>query len=193
MAVQPRSGLASRALFRIRVALRGEDLAAISALEALRDELGAQDLAGLSREIVWEVETAEIAAGGMTDAARAALRDGLQRAARESLLFANPVKERWVLEEGRLRLPAAAPGRRIVGLLVRDIPDRAGPACARALDADWGLRGLALRRETLWALDLPDEGGDAAAARARLLGVSTRRDSGLLVNPHYQEWEILLD
>ncbi len=181
------AGEAMRALLRLRVALRGEDLAAISALEALRDELGAADLAALSRETVWEIEIA----GDAPVMARALER--LQSAARESLLFANPVKERWTLEEGPLRLGRAGVGRCLVGLLVRDRPDRAGPACARALATDWEIAGAAVRRDTLWILDLPDTGRDAAAARARALGVTTARRSGLLVNPHYQDWEIVLE
>jgi hypothetical protein len=84
-------------------------------------------------------------------------------------------------------------GRRLIGLLVTDRPDRAGPACARALGADWGVAHAAVRRATLWVLDLPDAGYDAAAARARALGVTTARRSGLLANPHYQDWEIVLD
>ncbi len=178
-------GGAARTLFRLRVALRGEDLAAISAIEALRDELGAADLAALSRETVWEIEVP----GGPDDIARA--RERLETAARESLLFANPVKERWTLEEGPLRLGRAGAGRRLVGLLVTDRPDRAGPACARALAADWGIADAAVRRDTLWVLDLTDTGRDAASARARALGVATTRRSGLLVNPHYQDCEIV--
>ena len=74
-------------LVYLRVALRGEDLAAISALDVLRSELGAEDLAALSRETVWEIDLEE-----------AAGREALERAARESLHFANPVKERWRTE-----------------------------------------------------------------------------------------------
>jgi hypothetical protein len=181
------TGEAMRALFRLRVALRGEDLAAISALEALRDELGAADLAALSRESVWEIEVP----GGLDDIAQA--RERLETAARESLLFANPVKERWTLEEGPLRLGRAGAGRCLVGLLVTDRPDRAGPACTRALATDWGIAGAAVRRDTLWILDLPDTGRDAAAARARVLGVTTARRSGLLVNPHYQDWTLVFE
>jgi len=183
----------TRSLFRIRVGLRGEDLAAISALEALRDELGAEDLEALSRETVWEIGLAP-RASALSDGERLAARAQLEKAARESLLFANPVKERWTLEEGAIRLPAArAAGRRLVGLLVRDLPDRDGPARARALESAWGMRGLSVRRETLWTLDLRDLGPEATAQRAQSLGVTTRRRAGLLVNPHYQEWEILLD
>jgi hypothetical protein len=191
MSAEPRS---THPHFRIRVALRGEDLAAISALEALRDELGAEDLAALSRETVWEIGLAPERGSALSDDERLAARGRLEKAARESLLFANPVKERWVLEEGAIRLAAArAPGRRLVGLLVRDLPDREGPARARALESAWGMRGVSVRRETLWTLDLRDAGREATARRAQSLGVTTRRRAGLLVNPHYQEWEILLD
>ncbi len=184
----------------LRVALRGEDLAAISALEVLRDELGARDLAALSRETVWEIaldgaatEARASARAADASAAPASARARLAEIARESLLFANPVKERWSLEEGALRVPDAPPGRRIVGLLVRDRLDRAGDACARALETDWELRAASVRRATLWLLDLPDEGREATAARASALGVTTRRDRGLLLNPHYQDVGILID
>jgi hypothetical protein len=178
----------SNGLF-LRVALRGEDLAAISALEVFHDEMGARDLANLSRETVWEI----VPEGPQRDSAeRASPRERLAAIARESLLFANPVKERWTLEDGPLRLARAAGGRRTIGLLVRDRPDRAGPACARTLAEAWGLRA-SVRRATLWLLDLPDLGPERTAARARALGIATRRDQGLLVNPHYQDHEILID
>ena len=163
----------------LRVALRGEDLAAISALDVLRNELGAEDLAGLSRESVWEIDLAE-----------AADREALERAARESLLFANPVKERWRIEEGLLTL-GGAPGRRAVGLLVRDRGDHAGEARAAALQGTWGVAAAHVTRATLWILDLPDHGRDAAVERARELGITTGRRSGLLVNPQYQDVEFV--
>jgi hypothetical protein len=163
----------------LRVALRGEDLAAISALDVLRTQLGAEDLASLSRETVWEIDLAETAD-----------RNALERAARESLLFANPVKERWRIEEGLLTL-GSAPGRRAVGLLVRDRGDHAGDARAAALRETWGLATARVTRATLWILDLPDHGRDAALERARELGITTGRRSGLLVNPQYQDVEFV--
>jgi hypothetical protein len=163
----------------LRVALRGEDLAAISALDVLRTQLGAEDLAGLSRETVWEIDLAD-----------AADRAALERAARESLLFANPVKERWRIEERFLTL-GRVPGRRAVGVLVRDRGDRSDEARAAALQGTWGVAAARVTRATLWILDLPDQDRAAALERARVLGITVGRRRGLLVNPHYQDAELL--
>lgn len=176
-------------LVYLRVALRGEDLAAISALDVLRSELGAEDLAALTRETVWAIELPESqsnARGADSDATSAQATAALTRAARESLLFANPVKERWRIEEGMLTL-RGAPGRRAVGLLVRDRGDRAGEARAAALRDTWNVAAANVTRATLWILDLPDHGREAALERARELGITTGRRSGLLVNPQYQD------
>jgi len=167
----------------LRVALRGEDLAAISAFEALHEGMGAHDLRSLERETVWEIDLP----AGDAPAARAAL----ETIARETLLFANPVKERWRIEEGALALPSA-PGRTFVGLVVRDRPDRAGESRAAALRDAHGLAGARVARATLWVLDLPDIGRDAALARSRSLCVTTARRAGLLVNPHYQDFEFVV-
>lgn len=176
--------MSAPARFLLRVALRGEALAAISAYEALHERMGAHDLASLERESVWEIELP----AGDAAAARAAL----ETAARETLLFANPVKERWRIEEGSLALPEA-PGRACVGLLVRDRPDRAGESRAAALRDAHGLAGARVARSTLWTLDLPDAGRDALLARARDLCVTTSRRSGLLVNPHFQDFEFVVN
>ncbi|MFN0149810.1 MAG: hypothetical protein ACKVU1_03745 [bacterium] len=172
--------------YSLRVALRGEDLAAISAFEALHERMGAHDLVSLERETVWGVE---LPAAGVEAAARA--RTALETIARETLLFANPVKERWRIEEGSLALPGA-PGRAVVGLLVRDRPDRAGESRAGALRDTHGLAGARVSRATLWVLGLAGIARDAALARAHELGVTTARRAGLLVNPHFQDFEFVV-
>jgi hypothetical protein len=166
----------------VRVGLRGEDLAAGSALEVLRDQMGARDVASLARETVWEI-----------DAAAAGARERLAAIARGSWIFANPVKERWSIDEGALRIPRARDGRRVVGVLVRERPDRRGQVGARALTVAWDGARVSVRCATLWLLDLPDRGREATLARAREVAITTRRDQGLLSNPHCQDVEFLVD
>jgi len=48
-----------------------------------------------------------------------------------------------------------------------------------------------VRRRILWTLLLTADSSDQAQQIAEQITVTTARDQGVLVNPHFQAWEII--
>ncbi|MBI5168928.1 MAG: hypothetical protein HZA61_05545 [Candidatus Eisenbacteria bacterium] len=157
------------------VELRAADPEATSALQVARAHLveGAA-LVGLRRWRVFELR------GELPDPPE------LEARVHRSTQFYNPAKERGtLLAEGHGGSPAAADEALV---LVFDRGGERRPAAERWWRHDGGAK-VEVREGTAWALRF--EGGPASAAQVEGVAVTKSRASGLLCNPHSQEWRWL--
>ncbi len=164
---------------------RVEDLAARTAEETIRRRLdGGEALESLDREEFWEFRyrTEELFEEKLT-----ALIDRAE-------LFVNPNKHRWRISTGGI-----AAGHEGKGYLLKvtNREDIDGDVAKHTLTMQYGFRGLEeVRYGVLWIIRLAEgvvgdgPAGDAGRALAEKIAVTKSRDSGLLVNPHYQEWSL---
>ncbi len=154
------------------VELRATDPEATSALQVARAHLdGGAALLSLRRWRLFELR------GEIPAAAE------LESRLHHSTQFYNPAKERGtVLGEGHGVSPAA-PDEALV--LVFDRGGERRPAAERWWKHDGGSK-VEVREGTVWALRF--EGGAPAEEQVEAIAVTTSRASGLLCNPHSQEW-----
>jgi hypothetical protein len=163
---------AAAGLAQAFVELRAEDPEAVSAFEVARDRLQAgARLRSLRRVRVFELS------GNLPE------RDELQALLHRSTRFYNPSKERCTL---RVRKDEPAPFRADESLvLVVDRGLERRPAAERWWRHETGAK-VEVREGLAWALGF-EPGADAARETASLAAVEDRA-TGLLSNPHFQDW-----
>ncbi|MFH1277754.1 MAG: hypothetical protein ABIK65_05195 [Candidatus Eisenbacteria bacterium] len=111
----------------------------------------------------------------------------LERLVRESNLFVNPNKHTFRFTED---YRSGWTGEAVL-LTVRGREDLEGEVARETLETRYRLGGLEeIRYATLWVMRLRGVGGDEALARAEALAVTTGPKGGLLVNPHFQDYEV---
>jgi hypothetical protein len=158
----------------VLVELRANDPEATSALQVARARLAAGSaLASLRRFRLFELK------GELPS------RDELETRMHHSTQFWNPSKERGTL----LGESSAGPfGAGEVVLLVTERGGERRPAAERWWRHDGGAR-IEVREGVVWAMRWED--GVADEGRAESLAVTTSSETGLLCNPHAQDWRLL--
>lgn len=154
------------------------DLAALTALSALRGPLDLPVLA-VQREELWTIRHD----GAESDV------ELMERLIHSTTLLVNPSKQavRWGIE---LPEPLAGPPAS-QALRVEVFTAGEGARTLSRLQAAYPFAGVQeITRSLLWTLHLP---ADLPAVRDVLerAVVTTHRDAGLLVNPHYQDYRLI--
>ena len=154
------------------VELRAEDPEAVSAFEVARERLAAgARLRSLRRVRVFELS-------GLLPP-REETQDLLHRSTR----FYNPVKERCTLRASASEPVPFRPEEALVLVVDRGLERR--PAAERWWKHETGAK-VEVREGLAWALAF-EPGTDAAREAASLAAVEDRA-TGLLCNPHFQDW-----
>jgi hypothetical protein len=166
-----------RKLFLL-VALRTRDLAALTAEETIRKRLpGGEKLRRLDRADLWEFDFDD----------GEGFRAALEKLVRDSNLFVNPNKHVFRFADDF----RTGWREECVLLAVRGKEDLEGAVAEETLRSRYKLTGLReVRYATLWMLHLAETAEGESLALAESLAVAGARSGGLLVNPHYQEYEI---
>lgn len=168
---------------RIFVSLKITDNVARTALNTLRNRLGAGALRELRRSEFWEIGFPGLGAAGALAVA--------ERLTRQTALFMNPNKHRCEIETGEIPLAEDESARPREGfgaaILVRDRNDGAAAGVLRSLE---GLLSAdeapgSLDHGVWWSLAF-EEGVDARGAAESLREAKSRRE-GFFANPHYQD------
>ena len=174
-------------VIELLVSLKIPDVTALTAASALRRRLGyAEVLQDLQRADYYVLHL-------RADSEPAALAIARELAEKTNL-FVNPNKHTYELRTpGHQAEPVPENGVWPVEVLVTDAEG------AEARDAEQALRerlGYAEEVEsvgqgTLWTMKLVAPDAEAATQLAEQITVTQARAEGLLVNPHFQTWQIL--
>lgn len=180
------------------VRLKVTDLVAQTAQMALAEKMGFEDdLRGIVRYSYWSM-TAE---GGSLDA----MIDAIDREIRLDSAFTNQNKHHYLLRaggEGRslyrggLELdkdyPGAAEGVFACDVLVTGQDRRSDEGFTERLAPRLeGVEITDMRSGEVWRLLVRASGAEEAAGKVERMAVTRTRREGLLLNPHYQSFEIL--
>lgn len=171
----------------LMVSLKIPDVTALTAANALRRRLGYADaLKQLKRADYYRLDLA-------VDDPDAALALGEELAERTNL-FVNPNKHIYELKvlQARGQRLAGEDGAYAVNVLVTDPADGSGEGMLAALQGRLGYedRVQGLLKGVLWTMLLAAGDADQARRMAEDIAVTRAQDQGLLMNPHYQEYEI---
>ncbi len=171
----------------LMVSLKIPDVTALTAANALRRRMGyAEALKELGRADYYRLDLAVDDA----DAALALAKD----LAEHTNLFVNPNKHVYELKalEARDQEIASENGAYEVKVLVTDPADGSGEGMLAALQGRLGYadRVKGLLTGTLWTLTLVADDAEQARQMAEEIAVTEAQSKGLLVNPHYQEYEV---
>lgn len=173
-------------IVELYVELKIPDVTALTAASTLRRRLGYEDsLAELKRgdyyRISLDVNTEQQAL------------DVAEDMAENTNLFVNPNKHGYTLFSGRhnsVTVPDS--GQSAVSILVIDPAGGSGRDIAEALQNRLGY-GDVVREVvagTLWTLVVDADDEDRARRIAEEITVTKSRSEGLLMNPHYQDYEM---
>lgn len=154
------------------IELQAEDPEATSALEVARERLAAgAHLRSLRRVRVFELT------GTLPG------RDEIEALLHRSTRFYNPTKERCTLRTSAREPAPFRPGEALVLVVDRGLERR--PAAERWWRHETGQK-VEVREGLAWALAF--EPGVEAAREAASLAAVEDRATGLLCNPHFQDW-----
>ena len=169
------------------VSLKIPDVTALTAVSAIRRRLGFED-------VVKELRRSDYYSLDLDVAGADAARELATELAEKTNLFVNPNKHEYEirLPETRQDQPPQQDGLWRVEVLVTDIEGAEAPEIERALTERLGYGGqvAAVRQGILWTLLLAAASAVEARSTAESITVTKSRDQGLLVNPHFQAWEI---
>lgn len=166
------------------VELKIPDVTALTAANTLRRSLGYTQLKQLLRADYYGLEL--VAA----DPAAAAELAG--ELAERTNLFVNPNKHAYKVISGSPAASQETDGF-TVAVLVTDPNDSSAEGILEALQnrLGYGAQVQGVTRGLLWTLVLDCASLEEAKELAREMVVTTSLDKGLLVNPHFQDYEIL--
>ncbi len=170
------------------VSLKIPDVTALTAGSAIRRRLGYdQVLKELRRSDYYSLDLN----ADDPDAARLLARE----LANKTNLFVNPNKHSYEIcsPQEHSGGPAQQDGLWRVEVLVTPVEGAQAPEIEQALKErlDYGDQVAAVRQGILWMMLLAADSADEARRIAESITVTTARDEGLLVNPHFQAWQIL--
>lgn len=170
----------------LTVELKIPDVTALTASNALRRRLGYQDtLIRLGRADYYRLELD-------VDDERTAL-ELATRLAEQTNLFVNPNKHRYSVSAGSSRpSEASEDGLWTVNILVTDPDSGAGGGILSALRGrlGYGNEVVDVVAGNLWVLALKADSREEAEQIAEKLAVTVSRDQGLLLNPHFQQYQM---
>ncbi len=170
------------------VSLKIPDVTALTAASSIRRRLGYNEvLKELRRSDYYSLDL------NTTDPQAAA---GLaQELAEKTNLFVNPNKHSYKVRSSQQHTggPSQQEGLWRVEVLVTDAEGAEADDIQQALTQRLGYSGKvsAVRRGILWTLLLTADSAEEARRIAEQITVTTARDQGVLVNPHFQAWKII--
>ncbi len=167
------------------VSLKIPDVTALTAGNAIRRRLGYEDeLSALDRadyyRIDLDVDDREAAEALATEMAE------------ETNLFVNPNKHVYELRFAEDRgANAGQDGEWLVNVLVTSPDDSSGEGIASALTDRHGYDQVAgVETGVLWSMHIAGDSEDAAREIAENITVTRSQSQGILINPHFQEYEM---
>ncbi len=170
------------------VSLKIPDVTALTAASAIRRRLGYDEvLKELRRSDYYSLDlnaTDPLAANGLA-----------QELAEKTNLFVNPNKHSYEVRSPQDRGGGPTPQEGLwrVEVLVTDAEGAEADDIQQALTQRLGYseQVTSVRRGILWTLLLTADSAEEAREIAEQITVTTARDQGVLVNPHFQAWEII--
>jgi len=170
------------------VSLKIPDVTALTAASSIRRRLGYDEvLKELRRSDYYSLDLNTIdpqAANGLA-----------HELAKKTNLFVNPNKHSYEVRSPQQHTggPIQQDGLWRVEVLVTDAEGAEADDIQQALTQrlGYGEQVAAVRRGILWVLLLAADSTEEARRIAEEITVTTARDRGMLVNPHFQAWEIL--
>ena len=170
------------------VSLKIPDVTALTAALAIRRRLGYADVMKQLRRADYYALDLNVPD---VEAARALAKE----LAEKTNLFVNPNKHQYelVFPEQHHGGPVQQDGLWRVEVLVTDAEGAEAADLEQALRErlGYGAQVTAVRRGILWTMLLAAGNADEAGGIAEAITVTTSRDHGLLVNPHFQAWEMM--
>jgi len=170
------------------VSLKIPDVTALTAASSIRRRLGyAEALKELRRSDYYSLDL------NTTDPQAA--NELAHELAEKTNLFVNPNKHSYEVRSPQDRGggPTPTDGLWRVEVLVTDAEGAQADDIQQALTHRLGYseQVIAVRRGILWTLLLAADNAEQAREIAEQITVTTARDQGVLVNPHFQAWEII--
>ncbi|MCD6360328.1 MAG: phosphoribosylformylglycinamidine synthase subunit PurS [Armatimonadetes bacterium] len=168
------------------VTLKIPDVTALTAANAIRRRLGYADTLAELRRADYYCLDLDV---DDPDAALEMVRDMAER----TNLFVNPNKHAFTVclldERGRA---VEDNGTYTVNVLVTDPADASPAGILKSLQemAAYGDKVQSVRRGVLWTMRLVADSEERAIAMAEDITVTRSQDQGLLMNPHFQDYEI---
>ena len=170
------------------VSLKIPDVTALTAVSALRRRLGYED-------VMKELVRSDYYSLDLNVTGPDAARELAQELAEKTNLFVNPNKHSYETcsPEEHSNGPAQQDSLWRVEVLVTDIEGAEAPEIVQALTErlGYGRQVAAVRQGILWTMRLAADSADEARCIAESITVTKSRDEGLLVNPHFQAWEMI--
>lgn len=166
----------------ILVRLKIPDVTALTAANALRRSMGYKQLKELRRADYYRLELA------VDDQAQAL--ELAAELAEKTNLFVNPNKHVYELWTSREEAPPAE--GKLAHVLVTDPHDGSAEGMLSALQGRLGYGGkvTGLTKGLLWTMVIDTADAEEAKRLAREMAETKSLDKGLLVNPHFQEFEV---
>ncbi len=174
-------------VIELLVRLKIPDVTALTAVSALRRRMGYGD-------VLKELLRADYYALHLPADSQQSALDLARRLAEKTNLFVNPNKHAYELRIPAERAePAPEDGVWPVEVLVTDAEGAEATDIEQALQERLGYADVVARVEqgTLWTMKLAASDLAAAEQIAEQITVTQARGQGLLVNPHFQAWQIL--
>lgn len=169
----------------LTVSLKIPDVTALTAANAIRRRLGYADtLLALERADYYRLDL------DLDDPEEALAL--AREMAENTNIFVNPNKHRYEvrLADGRDRNPKRD-GKYVVSVLIRNSDDTSGETIRAALHDRHHYDAVqSVEAGTLWRMHLDAESPEAAREMAEDITVTRSQDRGVLMNPHFQEYEI---
>jgi phosphoribosylformylglycinamidine (FGAM) synthase PurS component len=166
------------------VSLKIPDVTALTAGNAIRRRLGYEDaLKALDRADYYclelDVEDREAAEALVSEVAE------------ETNLFVNPNKHVYEVRFPEDRTGVSEDGEWLVSVLVTSPDDSSGEGIASALNGRLGYREVqSVVTGVLWTMRIAADSEDAAREIAEAITVTRSQSQGILMNPHFQEYEM---
>jgi phosphoribosylformylglycinamidine (FGAM) synthase PurS component len=167
------------------VSLKIPDVTALTAGNAIRRRLGYEDvLSALNRADYYRIDV------DVDD--REAAEALVSEMAEETNLFVNPNKHVYELRSPDERGKGAGDdGEWLVNVLVTSPDDSSGDNIASALNGRLGYGEVsAVETGVLWSMRIVADSEDKAREVAESITVTRSQSQGILMNPHFQEYEV---
>ena len=170
------------------VSLKIPDVTALTAASSIRRRLGYD-------EVLKELRRSDYYSLDLNTTDPQAAAELAQELAEKTNLFVNPNKHSYEIRSPQQHSggPIQQEGLWRVEVLVTPVEGAQAPEIEQALTQrlGYGEQVTAVRRGILWVLLLAADSAEEARRIAEEITVTTARDQGVLVNPHFQAWEII--
>ncbi|MBD3292249.1 MAG: hypothetical protein GF393_04955 [Armatimonadia bacterium] len=167
------------------VGLKIPDVTALTAGNAIRRRLGYEGvLSALERADYYRIDV------DVDD--REAAEALVSEMAEETNLFVNPNKHVYELRNPEKRgANAGQDGEWLVNVLVTSPDDSSGDGIASALNGRLGYGKVSgVETGVLWTMQIVADSEEAAREVAESITVTRSQSQGILMNPHFQEYEV---